>query len=121
MDRNSERVSPQYHVKLDMAFDTVKNQPLGCTWMNKAGFIRSFPTNSSMKNKPSPSKQMSSTVSDLTVESSMVDNLHTSYDPLIQTMVIDNQNTEIFQNEMNDDDPIIAIKAQSDPDTMYHH
>ena len=99
MDRNSGRVSPQYHVKLDIAFDTVKNHPLGCTWMNKAGFIRSLPTNSSTTNKPRPSKQMTSTVSDLTVESSTVDNLHRSYDPLIQTMVIDDEHTEIFQKK----------------------
>ena len=89
--------------------------------MNKAGFIRSLPTISSMKNKPSPSKQMTSTVSDLTAESSIVNNIHTSYDLLIQTMVVDDQTTEILQNEMNDDDPIIAMKAQSDPYTMYHH
>ena len=121
MDRNSGRVFPQYHVKLDMAFDTVKNQPLGCTWMNKAGFIQSLPTTSSTENKPSPSKQPASIVSDLTVESLIVDNLHASYDPLIQTMVVEDQNTEMLQNEMDDDDPKIAMKAQSDPDTMYHH
>ena len=121
MDRNSGRVSPQYYVKLDIAFDTVKNHPLGCIWMNKAGFIQSLPINSSTTNKLNPSKQMTSTVSDITVESSTVDNFHRSNDPLSQTIVIDDQNTEIFQNEINDNDLIIAMKAQSDPDTMYHH
>ena len=42
MDRNSGRVSPQYHVKYNIAFDTVQSHPLQCSWMNKAGFIRSI-------------------------------------------------------------------------------
>ena len=42
MDRNSGRVSPQFHVKLDKAFDTVRHQPLSCDWMTKAGFVRSI-------------------------------------------------------------------------------
>ena len=63
---------------------------------------------------------MTAKVSDLTVESSIVDNIQQSYDPLTQTMVMDDHNTEILQHDM-DDDPLVAIKAQSDPDTMYHH
>ena len=82
--------------------------------MNKTGFIRSLPTTSRTDNKPSFSGLQSSPpiAPALKVESSIVDNHHTSYDPLIQTMEVEHQNTEILHhNDKNDDDPIIAMKA----------
>ena len=88
--------------------------------MNKAGFIRSLRTKPSTTNNSSPPDQTTAKVSDLTVESSMVDNIQQSYDPLTQTMVRNDHNTEILHYELIDD-PLIAMKAQSDPDTMYHH
>ena len=63
---------------------------------------------------------MTAKVSDLTVESSEVDNIQQSYDPLTQTMVMNDHNTEILHHDMVGD-PLVAMKAQSDPDTMYHH
>ncbi len=43
VDQNSGRVSPHFHVKRDIAFDTVKQQPLLCQWMLRAGFIKAPP------------------------------------------------------------------------------
>ena len=60
MDRNSGRVSPQYHIKFDIAFDTVRHQPLQCTWMTKAGFICTGPKSDEAPPESPPHSQSSS-------------------------------------------------------------
>ena len=56
------------------------------------------------------------------MEASTVDTVQESYDPLIAHMAIQPEHTDILHfDPMDTPDPIIAMKAQSDPDTMYHH
>ena len=124
MDRNSGRVSPQYHVKFDVAFDTVQENKLECTWMLKAGFIRSLPPTSATDKPTSQSEQQSKPQDQqpLIAESSTVDSIDTSYDPLLQPKLTGHHDNEVLQhNDAPTDHPILALKAQSDPDTMYHH
>ena len=120
MDRNSGRVSPQYHVKFDKEFDTVK-EPLPCSWMNKAGFVRAISTKHSPKVDGATSlPTQEPTTAPLTVESSIVSTITGSYDPL--NHITETYNDDILSSEYDAyDGSLIAMKAQSDPDTMYHH
>ena len=102
MDRNSGRVSPQYHVKLDKAFDMVRQQPLQCDWMIKAGFVRSRPSlPSTVKEDLTPNKQPT-----INAESSIVDTIQTSYDPLVQSMLVDNESEVLHPYSIDNDDPV---------------
>ena len=105
MDRNSGQVSPQYHVKFDVAFDTVQHHPLECTWMAKAGFVRAIKT--SLQTNPRSGQQIPieppEAAPTLKVETSIVDDLISSYDPLIHTTIIQDRNTEILGHLDTDD------------------
>ena len=121
MDRNSGRVSPQYHVKFNKEFDTVCNDPLGCSWMLKAGFIRSITTTQNKKSTKSNIIPKQHETPSLTAEVSIVDAINVSYDPLVQ-VINTNDNRDILSSEDDTmDTPLVAMKAQSDPHTMYHH
>ena len=79
MDRNSGRVSPQFHVKHDIAFDTVRQQPLACQWMLRAGLIKAAPTSVPKDMKPQQDQTANSDQT-LTVEASIVDSITTNLD-----------------------------------------
>ena len=121
MDRNSGRVSPQYHVKFDRSFDTVRHEPLQCTWMMKAGFIRSSPSNKPRQISSKSSNDSMADTMPLRAESSLVDSIHDSYDPLIQNINSDDESDILSSIDDMADPPIVALKTLSDPDTMYHH
>ena len=124
MDRHSARVSPQFHVKYDRRFDTVRQDPLECTWMRTAGFIK-VPIQKLGTKEPTalttaPSKKSIET--SLRAEPSTVDTICTLADidpalhPKACTTILDD-----YHDTEQKADPVLAMKAQTDPDTMYHH
>ena len=122
MDRNSGRVSPQYHVKFDLAFDTVTQNPLPCFWMTKAGFVRvPVRTQHTIATK-TPQEPPLRGASPLRVEASIVDTISKSYDTSVTALPTQLTGTDcILDVPSIDIAPIMAMKAQTDPDTMYHH
>ena len=90
--------------------------------MTKAGFIRSILNTPTMDPKQIEKHTHKENEPSLMAETSTVDTIHTSYDPLVQSMAIEEQDNDLPTiNEIDTEEPIMAMKAQSDPDTMYHH
>ena len=53
LDRDSGHVSPQFHVALDAAFDTIKQITTKSNWQNKAGFVAQREATNAKK-RPAP-------------------------------------------------------------------
>ncbi len=124
MDRNSGRVSPQFHVKHDIAFDTVRQTPLKCQWMLKAGFVKVPPafTHSSHRTAHPPTVDPGS---ELKAEASIVDTINGTYDQTITPITHTSVDSGIMDFAADDTPPqadvLHAMKAQADNDTFYHH
>ena len=118
MDCHSSRVSPQYHVKFDAAFDTVRQDPLHCTWMTKAGFIRA----PSHPKENMDSKPTLSLANPPQSDMSTLNQVHPSYDQTISAFCVTASEPEfVIYDPPLDNEPITVMKAQADPDTMYLH
>ena len=139
MDRHSGRVSPQFHVRFDKYFESVTDQPIQCTWQVKAGFVR-IPSTNHMENKhkekdnyspPIDPQPLVGTISenDITIDPPSSENSDFGQVEVLQTIIENNfgilpENEILCNSSMVDDDTatnLIAMKAQCDPDTMYHH
>ncbi len=125
MDRTSGRVSPQYHVKHDVNFDTVRQHPLPCQWMTQAGFVKLPPTPQRKTNPPEQPSTTVASVTPLTAEASIVDTINGSYDSTIVSALHTATDDSILDMADMDtpppEDVLQAMKAQADNDTLYHH
>ena len=140
LNRDTGLVSPQFHVRFDKAFETVQQDDIHCNWKTKAGFVR-VPTkfsraNTQIEAQLPPIEQNPQNEEDqidpiqTNPESSPqndMDNSTLDQIAAVQAMLVDgiynDPIMEVYAQEarIEDDDNVHVLKAQCDPDTMYHH
>ena len=141
MDKDTGLVSPQFHVRFDKAFDTVKQEKIDCKWKNWAGFVRIRPKGSQPKGINTTSQQMppleqllqpgedqTDPHEQIPINADQSEQNDTSLEvealqALLVTQTNNNPTLEIYAQEaqVDEDVGLCAMQAHSDPDTMYHH
>ena len=140
MDKDTGLVSPQFHVKYDMAFDTVQQGEITCNWKIKAGFVRVVRTATRVVSATDNTTELP-LAQDHRNDGGQHDQLPVEADGFQQNDMSQGELSDVaavqatcggcmdetiqeiyaFDTETQYTDDLVVAKAQCDPDTMYYH